>query len=64
LEWIVENGPASVVNVTYAHFEGALSGAHGGSVTLHIKGTFAGNPMDERLTFNFNNPISEMEKCT
>ncbi len=61
-KWIVENGPTSVVNITYAHFEGALSGAHGGTVNMHIKGTFAGNPMDEKLSFNFKNPITEMEK--
>ena len=59
-KWIIENGPLSVVNVTYAHFEGKLSGTHGGTVTLHIKGTFADEPFDEKITFNFNNPLDEV----
>ncbi len=61
-KWIVENGVAGVVNVTYAHFEGKLSGAHGGSVTLHVKGVFADKPFDKRVTFNFKNPFNEVVK--
>ena len=56
-KWIVENGPTSVVNVTYAKFETKLSAAHGGSILVHIKGTFAGKPMNEKFTINFNNPL-------
>ena len=51
-----------VVNVTYAHFETQLSAAHGGTVTLHVKGTFAGDPFDKKMTFSFGNPIEEFEK--
>lgn len=61
-KWIVENGVAGVVNVNYAHFEGKLSGAHGGSVTLHVKGIFADKPFDKRVTFNFKNPFDEVVK--
>jgi hypothetical protein len=61
-KWIVENGVAGVVNVNYAHFEGKLSGAHGGSVTLHVKGVFADKPFDKRVTFNFKNPFDEVVK--
>lgn len=61
-KWIVENGVTGVVNITYAHFEGQLSAANGGSVTLHVKGTFAGDPLDKKVTFNFNNPFDEVVK--
>lgn len=60
-KWIVENGPTSVVNITYAHFETQLSGAHGGSITVHFKGTFAGNPLDEKFTINFKNPLDSVQ---
>jgi hypothetical protein len=55
--WIVENGPTSVVNITYAHFEANLSAANNGSIKVHLKGTFAGNPLDEKFTINFNSPL-------
>ncbi len=61
-KWIVENGPLGVVNITEASFEGKLSAADGGSVTLKIKGTFSGNPLNETFTFNFNNPLDEVVK--
>ena len=61
-KWIVENGPTGVVNVTYAHFETKLSSAHGGTVTMRVKGTFAGDPFDKKMTFSFSNPVSEFEK--
>jgi hypothetical protein len=56
-KWIVENGPTSVVNITYAHFEAKLNAAHGGAILVHMKGTFAGKPMDERFTINFKDPL-------
>jgi hypothetical protein len=56
-KWIVENGPTSVVNITYAHFEAKLSAAHGAAILVHMKGTFAGKPMDERFTINFKDPL-------
>ena len=61
-KWIVENGPTGVINITYAHFETQLSTAHGGSVLLHVKGTFGDSPLDEKFTFSFNSPVSEFEK--
>jgi hypothetical protein len=62
-KWIVENGnPLGVVNITYAHFETKLSAAHGGTVTLHVKGTLAGDPFDKNMTFSFDNPVKEFEK--
>jgi len=60
-KWIVENGPQNVVNITYAHFETKLSAAHGGSITVHFKGTFAGEPMDEKFTINFENPLDSVQ---
>lgn len=56
-KWIVENGPQNVVNITYAKFEAKLSAAHGGAILVHMKGTFAGKPMDEKFTINFKDPL-------
>lgn len=61
-KWIVENGPTGVLNITYAHFETKLSAAHGGTVTMRVKGTFAGDPFDKTMTFSFSSPVSEFEK--
>ena len=60
-KFIVENGPQNVVNITYAHFSTQLSTAHGGTVTITFKGTYVGEPMEERFTFNFDNPLSSVE---
>ncbi|MGJ8742956.1 hypothetical protein [Polaribacter sp.] len=56
-KWIVENGPTSVVNITYAHFEAKLNAAHGGAILVRMKGTFAGKPLDEKFTINFKDPL-------
>ena len=62
-KWIVENAnPLGIVNVTYAHFEGQLSMVDGGNVTLHVKGTFADDPFDTRITYDFQNPVSYIEQ--
>lgn len=56
-KWIVENGPQNVVDINYAHFESKLSSAHGGTVIVHFKGTYAGKPMNKRFTVNFKDPL-------
>ena len=60
-KWIVENGPTSVVNITYAHFEAKLSAADGGSIKVHFKGTFAGDTLDEKFTINFKSPLESVK---
>lgn len=60
-KWIVVNGATGIVNVTYASFEGKLSGVNGGSVTLHIKGTYMKKPLDKKITFNFKSPLNSID---
>lgn len=61
-KWIVQNGnPMGVVNITYARFEGALSAADGGKISLQVKGTFAGNPLDTQFSFDFKDPKTTVE---
>ncbi len=60
-KWIVQNGPTGVVNITYAHFETKLSAAHGGSIRVRMKGTFAGKPIDKRFTINFKSPLQSVK---
>ncbi len=61
-KWIVDNGSKNIINITYASFEGKLSGVDGGAVSLHIKGTYMNKPIDKKVAFNFNSPLKSIEK--
>ena len=60
-KWIVENGPTNVVNVTYAKFSGKLSTTHGGTVLMHVKGTFGDKQFDKKMTFHFDTPVVDFQ---
>ena len=62
-KWIVKNGnPLGVVNITEARFEGALNATDGGKISLQVKGSFAGNPLDTKFSFDFKDPKTTVEK--
>ena len=57
-KWIVENGsPLGVIVINSAEFDGKLSMVNGGRVSLKVKGSFAGNPLDTSFSFDFKNPL-------
>jgi len=61
-KWIVQNGnPMGVVNITSASFSGNLSQVNNGTVQLVVKGTFAGDPLNTTLTFNFKDAQKTVE---
>lgn len=60
-KYIVQQGSTGVVTITYAYFESKLSVADGGMVTLKVKGTYAGEPLDKSFTINLPSPQATVE---
>jgi hypothetical protein len=60
-KYIVEKGGTGVVTITYAYFESKLNVADGGMVTMKVKGTYAGEPLDRSFTINLPNPQATVE---
>lgn len=60
-KYIVEKGSTGVVTITYAYFESKLSVADGGIVSMKVKGTYAGEPLDRSLTINLPSPQATVE---
>lgn len=60
-KYIVQKGSTGVVTITYAYFESKLSIADGGMVTMKVKGTYAGEPLDKSFTINLPSPQATVE---
>ncbi len=60
-KYIVEKGSTGVVTVTYAYFESKLSVADGGMVSMKVRGTYAGEPLDRSFTINLPSPQATVE---
>jgi predicted nucleic acid-binding Zn-ribbon protein len=60
-KYIVEKGGTGVVTITYAYFESKLSIADGGMLTMKVKGTYAGDPLDKSFTINLPSPQATVE---
>jgi chromosome segregation ATPase len=60
-KYIVEKGSTGVVTITYAYFETKLNEADGGMVSMKVKGTYSGEPLDTSFTINMNNPQTTVE---
>lgn len=60
-KYIVEKGTTGVVTVTYASFESKLSIADGGMVSMKVKGTYSGEPLDRSFTINLLSPQATVE---
>ncbi len=60
-KYIVEKGSTGVVTVTYAYFESKLSVADGGMVSMKVRGTYAGEPLDRAFTINLPSPQATVE---
>lgn len=60
-KYIVEKGGTGVVTITYAYFESKLSVADGGMVSMRVKGTYAGDPLDRSFTINLPSPQATVE---
>ena len=60
-KYIVEKGTTGVVTITYAYFETKLSEADGGMVSMKVKGTYAGEPLDKAFTINMVDPQATVE---
>lgn len=60
-KYIVEKGGTGVVTITYAYFESKLSTADGGMVTMKVKGTYAGDPLDQSFTINIPSPEATVQ---
>jgi hypothetical protein len=60
-KYIVEKGSTGVVTITYAYFESKLSVAEGGMVSMKVKGTYAGDPLDKSFTINLPSPQATVE---
>ncbi|MBL7810955.1 MAG: hypothetical protein JNL57_01915 [Bacteroidetes bacterium] len=60
-KYIVEKGSTGVVTITYAYFESKLNVADGGMVTMKVKGTYAGEPLDRSFTINLPSPKATVE---
>lgn len=60
-KYIVEKGSTGVVTITYAYFETKLSEADGGMVSMKVKGTYSGEPLDAAFTMNMANPQATVE---
>ncbi|MBL7872525.1 MAG: hypothetical protein JNM78_12990 [Cyclobacteriaceae bacterium] len=61
-KYIVDKGSGGVVTITSASFESKLSEANRGAVTLKVKGTFSGEPLDSNFTINLPSPQATVEK--
>jgi hypothetical protein len=61
-KWIVSRGnPMGVLDINEAFFEGNLSQMNSGTVTMRVKGTFAGDPINTSFSFGFNNAQATVE---
>ena len=61
-KWIVTRGnPMGVLDINEAFFEGNLSQMNSGNLTMRVKGTFAGDPMNTSFSFSFSNAQSTVE---
>lgn len=60
-KYIVEKGSTGVVTITYAYFESKLSEADGGMVSMKVKGTYSGEPLDASFTMNMTDPQATVE---
>lgn len=60
-KYIVQKGSTGVVTITYAYFESKLNAADGGMVTMKVKGTYAGEPLDKSFTINLPSPKATVE---
>lgn len=60
-KYIVEKGSTGVVTITYAYFESKLSVADGGMVSMKVRGTYAGEPLDQSFTINLPSPQATVE---
>lgn len=60
-KYIVEKGLTGVVTITAASFESKLSEADGGMVSMMVKGSYSGEPLDKSFTINMTNPQATVE---
>lgn len=60
-KYIVQQGSTGVVTITYAYFESKLNAADGGMLTMKVKGSFAGEPLDKSFTINLPSPRATVE---
>gem|GEM_PF-6089723 len=60
-KYIVQKGSTGVVTITYAYFESKLNVADGGMVSMKVKGTYAGDPIDTAFTINLASPKETVE---
>jgi len=60
-KYIVDKGTTGVVTITYAYFESKLSVADGGMVSMKVKGTYAGEPLDKAFMINLPSPKATVE---
>lgn len=60
-KYIVQKGSTGVVTITYAYFESKLNTADGGMVSMRVKGTYAGEPIDKSFTINIPSPQATVE---
>ena len=60
-KYIVEKGSTGVVTITFASFESKLSTADGGMVSMKVKGTYSGEPLDKAFTINLPSPQVTVE---
>lgn len=60
-KYIVQKGSTGVVTITYAYFESKLNAAEGGMVSMKVKGTYAGDPIDTAFTINLASPKETVE---
>ncbi len=61
-KWIATRGnPMGVLDINEAFFEGNLSQMNSGNVTMRVKGTFAGDPINTSFSFSFSNAQATVE---
>lgn len=61
-KWIVSRGnPMGVLDINEAFFEGNLNQMNSGTVTMRVKGSFAGDPINTSFSFGFNNAQATVE---
>ena len=60
-KYIVEKGSTGVVTITYAYFESKLDVAEGGMISMKVKGTYAGEPIDQSFIMNIPSPQATVE---
>jgi hypothetical protein len=53
-EWIANNGPDNLLDITRASFEGRLGVVSGAAVSLHVAYTLMRQPGETSVDFNFH----------